>query len=153
MVERAIIIARLFREDWKVQTESSDRHAGDLIHCISGIIFLGTPFRGSEAQKYADIIGNILSGLGLGNSKVYEMVSPHSQALKDQLNDFVRIINHQGIPTFCFFEKQKSDVGRIIKSPLSRSVRKLILPNAHISCSLRRMSRRLTERLFSRYSL
>lgn len=122
VVERAIITARLFREEWNVKTGSSDHHDGDLVDCISGIVFLGTPFRGSEAQKYADIIGNILSGVGLGNSKVYEMVSPHSQALKDQLNDFVRIINRQHIPSFCFFEKQKSDVGRIIKSPLVRLV-------------------------------
>ena len=75
------------------------------------------------------------------------MVSPHSQALKDQLNDFVRIINRQHIPSFCFFEKQKSDVGRIIKSPLVRLVRELLFSNALISQSLSTMSKRLTKPL------
>ena len=103
-----------------VQASSDDRRG--ITDCITGIIFLGTPFRGSDAQSYAKTIGNILSVLGQGNSKIYEVIAPQFQTLKDQLNDFVRIVNRQAIPIFCFFEQHKSNLSKILKNPIRHYV-------------------------------
>lgn len=122
MIQRAIITARTHREDWAIGEQASDGNRKEITDCITGIVFLGTPFRGSGAQSYAKTIGNILSVLGQGNSKIYDVIAPHSQVLKDQLNDFVRIVNRQAIPTFCFFELHKSNLSKIIKVPIEHHV-------------------------------
>ena len=118
MVQRAIITATTHREDWAIGVQASNDHRKEITDCITGIVFLGTPFRGSAAQSYAKTIGNILSLLGQGNSKIYDAIALQSQALKDQLNDFVRIVNRQAIPIFCFFEQHRSNLSRIVKSPI-----------------------------------
>ena len=133
MVQRAIITARTHREDWAVSVQSSNDDRKDFTDCITGIIFLGTPFRGSAAQSYAKTIGNILSVVGQGNSKIYEVISLQSQALKDQLNDFVRIVNRQAIPIFCFFEQHKANLSRILKSPMKHNVSMKPLLSTNVS--------------------
>ena len=95
----------------------------DIVDCIAGILFLGTPFRGSKAQTYAKIIGSIFSYMERGNAKIYDLTEPKSQEQRDQLNNFVRIVNRQAIPICCFYEKHKSDLARIIKaSPFKKEM-------------------------------
>ena len=131
MVQRAIIIARTHREDWTVRASDSNDNHKDITDCITGIIFLGTPFRGSDSQSYARTIGTILSVLGKANAKIYDVIAPNSQALKDQLNDFVRIVNRQSMPIFCFFEQHKANLSRILGTSLAHyvSIRPLLLIN------------------------
>ena len=138
MVQRAIIIARTHREDLTVRAQASNDDRKEITDCITdcitGIIFLGTPFRGSAAQSYAKTIGNILSVLGQGNSSIYDVIALQSQALKDQLNDFVRIVNRQAIPVFCFFEQHKANLSRILRNPIKHyvSMRTLLLTNVFL---------------------
>ena len=113
----------MHREDWTIRAQASNDDRNEITDCVTGIIFLGTPFRGSDAQSYAKTIGKILSLVGQGNSKIYEVIAPQSQALKDQLHDFVRIVIRQAIPICCFFELHKSNLSRIVKSPLGYRVR------------------------------
>ncbi|KAL9138621.1 MAG: hypothetical protein Q9175_000130 [Cornicularia normoerica] len=75
VIQRAIITARTHREDWAIGEQASDGNRKEITDCITGIVFLGTPFRGQ------------------GNSKIYDVIAPHSQVLKDQLNDFELIVN------------------------------------------------------------
>ena len=120
IIQRAIITARMHREDWIVTSRSSNQEAKDIVDCIAGIIFLGTPFRGSKAQSYAKLIGNIMSHFNRGNSKIYELTDAKSQEQKDQLNNFVRVINRQAIPICCFYEQHKSELSRVLmKAPTS----------------------------------
>ena len=107
---------------------SNDNHK-EITDCITGIIFLGTPFRGSDSQSYAKTIGNILSVLGQANAKIYDVIAPNSQALKDQLHDFVRIVNRQAIPIYCYFEQHKANLSKILGNPIAHyvSTRPLLL--------------------------
>ena len=118
IIQRAIISARLHSQDWTVVPRSSTQDARDMVHCIAGIVFLGTPFRGSKAQTYAKIIGTIMSHLNdRGNSKIYDLTDAKSQEQKDQLHNFVHIAFHQAIPICCFYEQHKSDLTRILRAP------------------------------------
>ena len=119
VLEKAIITARTHREDWIVATQATQDQVKDIVDCIAGIIFLGTPFRASESQSYARTIGNILSLAGRGSSAIYETTP---QALREQRRDFVRIVNRQHIPLCCFYEQHKSDIGRVLRSPIKLPV-------------------------------
>lgn len=122
-IQRAIIEAKIHSDDWLVVPRSAEREPRDIVDCVAGIVFLGTPFRGSQAQTYAKMIGTIWSYMERGNSKIYDLTEPNSQEQRDQLNNFVRIVNRQAIPICCFYEQHKSDLGRIIKaSPFKKEM-------------------------------
>lgn len=91
---------------------------------MMGIVFLGTPFRGSGAHNYAETVGKLLSLVDYGNAEIYNMVSPSSHYLKDQLDDFVYIVKQNFIPIFCFYEQHKSNINRYAKMPLTKHVLK-----------------------------
>ena len=57
-----------------------------------------------------------MSHFDRGNAKIYDLTEPKSQEQRDQLNNFVRIVNRQAIPIFCFYETHKSDLVRIIRA-------------------------------------
>ena len=119
VLEKAIITARTHREDWIFATQATQDQGKDIVDCVAGIVFLGTPFRASEAQSYAKTIGNILALAGRGSSAIYETTP---QALREQRRDFVRIVNRQHIPLCCFYEQHKSDILRVLRSPFKFSV-------------------------------
>lgn len=116
VIQRAIIEAKIHSEDWTVLPQSPDQESRDIVDCVAGIVFLGTPFRGSHAQTYAKMIGTIMSYMDRANTKIYDLTEPKSQEQRDQLNNFVRIVNRQAIPICCFYEKHKSNLARIIKA-------------------------------------
>ena len=101
----------------------------DMIDCVAGLIFLGTPFTAPRAQSYAKVLGNILGHFDRGSSKIYE-TSPRE--LRQQRRDFVRIVNRQHIPLYCFFEQHKSNIGRIIDPRIDHNVSPA---EPEISCS------------------
>ena len=69
----------------------------------------------------AKMIGTIMSHFDRGNAKIYDLTEPKSQEQRDQLNNFVRIVNRQAIPIFCFYETHKSDLVRILRpSPFKK---------------------------------
>ena len=119
VLEKAIITARTHREDWTVATQGTQDQGKDIVDCVAGIIFLGTPFRASEAQSYAKMIGNILSLVERGSSAIYETTP---QALREQRRDFVRIVNRQHIPLCCFFEQHRANIARVLGSPIKHNV-------------------------------
>lgn len=120
MLLKAIIAARLDQARWSVPSINADDHNKSVLDCVAGILFLGTPFTASKAQTYAKLIGNILAFFGKGNSQIYDM-SAHE--LGELRHRFVRIVNEQSIPVFFFFEQEKSNIGRLIDSPIPHNVR------------------------------
>ena len=68
----------------------------------------------TDLYTSAKMIGTIMSHFDRGNSKIYDLTDAKSQEQRDQLNNFVRIINRQAIPIFCFYETHKSDLIKII---------------------------------------
>ena len=93
-----------------------DEDYPNLLRSVAGILFLGTPHRGSSTQSKASIIARVASTFGLGEqSSLLTSVEKDSEILNDLVHDFTRVVNKAAIPLFCFFEQQKSDVTKIFK--------------------------------------
>jgi hypothetical protein len=106
---QAVVISKLHIEDFP-----------GIIQSLAGILFLGTPHKGSKWQSSASIIASIASTLGFGEeSLLLKVVQQDSEMLRDLIQDFTRTINRSSVPLFCFFEQQKSDITRLIKSKTS----------------------------------
>ena len=103
--EQALVSAKLHEEDYPC-----------VIRCVAGIIFLGTPHRGSNSQSKASVIASIASAVSCGeHSSLLKAVEKDSEMLADLLHDFTRTVITISIPLFCFFEQHKSDVAKILK--------------------------------------
>ena len=86
------------------------------MEATAGLIFLGTPHRGSNSQSKAALLASIAATLHCGEeSSLLKAVEKDSEMLKDLLYDFTRTVNTASIPLFCFFEQHKSDVAKIVK--------------------------------------
>ncbi|KAI9763363.1 MAG: hypothetical protein M1840_000555 [Geoglossum simile] len=109
VIEKALLNARLHEEDYP-----------DIIRSVAGIIFLGTPHRGSSSQSAASLIATIASSLHCGErSSLLKAVEKDSEMLTDLVYDFTRMVNIASIPLFCFFEQHKSDIAKVVKPKVS----------------------------------
>lgn len=94
-----------------------------IIRSVAGVVFLGTPHRGSGSQSKASLIASIASAVSLGeHSSLLKIVDKDSEMLADLLHDFSRTVNTMSIPLFCFFEQHKSDVAKVLKFKGSKMV-------------------------------
>jgi hypothetical protein len=102
---QAIILAKLHDEDFP-----------DILRYAAGVVFLGTPHKGSRTQSKEAIIANIASMFGQAESKnLLGAVEKDSDMLNDLVHDFTRVVNKAAIPLFCFFEQRKSNLARLFK--------------------------------------
>ncbi|KAG8531939.1 uncharacterized protein KY384_003575 [Bacidia gigantensis] len=105
VIEKALISAKLHDTDFPGVVQST-----------AGVIFLGTPHRGSKSQSKAAVIAAIASAMGCGeDTSLLKAVEKDSEMLHDLLYDFTRTVNTASIPLFCFFEQHKSDISKIVK--------------------------------------
>ncbi|KAJ6256416.1 hypothetical protein Dda_8917 [Drechslerella dactyloides] len=79
-----------------------------------GIVFLGTPFRGSEgvdAAKFRVIVANLL-GHGLNSQLLLKVIDKEPGNLQELTDEFVRLASDKAepIPITMFYETEKSDV-------------------------------------------
>ncbi|KAI9695891.1 MAG: hypothetical protein M1836_006008 [Candelina mexicana] len=104
-ITNALVSAKLHEEDYP-----------SIIRSIAGVVFLGTPHRGSNSQSKASVIASIASAVSLGeHCNLLKVVDKDSEMLADLLHDFTRTVNTLSIPLFCFFEQHKSDVAKVLK--------------------------------------
>ena len=116
---QALVSAKLHEEDYP-----------NIIRLVAGIIFLGTPHRGSNSQSKASVIASIASAVSYGeHSSLLRVVEKDSEMLADLLHDFTRTVTTISIPLFCFFEQYKSDVGKVLKFRGS----KILIPTIKVS--------------------
>jgi hypothetical protein len=102
---QALLSAKIHEDDYP-----------DVAWSIAGIIFLGTPHRGSNYQSKASIIATIASIVGVGErSQVLKSIEKDSDTLTDMIHDFTRLANSSSIPLFCFFEQHKSDAAKLFR--------------------------------------
>ncbi|KAL8937621.1 MAG: hypothetical protein Q9216_004336 [Gyalolechia sp. 2 TL-2023] len=102
---KALVSAKLHEEDYP-----------SVIKTVAGIVFLGTPHRGSNSQSKASVIASIASSVALGeHSSLLKVLDKDSEILTDLLHDFTRTVGAIGIPLFCFFEQHKSDVSKVLR--------------------------------------
>lgn len=118
---------------------------------ITGLIFLGSPFRGSEMQRYAYFVARIMSPAG-SHTGIIDDLGYDSPAMTDKLYSFCRLREKMHIPVSCFFELYATNYGKKISVPLFAEG--MVRAEAGVSVSLSYLTR-LTDcagnfRLYSR---
>jgi hypothetical protein len=77
-----------------------------------GIVFLGTPHRGTKAARWGELIAMSGNWLGLGSEKsILQDLQLYSDPLKDLIYRFTLWLFRYSVPTVCFFEQNKTDYG------------------------------------------
>lgn len=112
-----------------------------------GVLFLGTPHRGSVAQKWDQVIATTAGALGFhAVDSIMNSLSIDSEALIDLVDDSVSLAKQHAIEIFCFFEQHKTDyakgrvwgsgtLSKMVSSPPACSYRtSLIIIVCRIGC-------------------
>jgi hypothetical protein len=84
----------------------------NLLSCITGCLFFGTPFKGSDATGKAIILADLLQPINQAAvSRVLTFLVPGNEALDELRRDFARICNklEPRIGNVCFYEQNKTD--------------------------------------------
>ncbi|SPO02000.1 uncharacterized protein DNG_04673 [Cephalotrichum gorgonifer] len=103
-----------------------------------GLVFLGTPFRGTHASLAQGEILRRAQEL-FTESPVYgenlEVLRPGGESLTDLLDTYLRIARQSAMPRVaCFYEQMASDVGRILGEGVTNPIPPVILVNESSGC-------------------
>ncbi|PQK16764.1 hypothetical protein BB8028_0006g10830 [Beauveria bassiana] len=82
-----------------------------LVKAIAGLVFLGTPFRGSKWQPLAEALAFLMGPAGLHRGITRELAFDEL-ALGDRLHRFCGLRNKLSIDVICFCELLEIDCGR-----------------------------------------
>ena len=78
-----------------------------------GIVFLGTPHRGTKASKWGEWLAYTGDKLGLGtNDAILKDLREDSETLNDLLYEFTLWLSRMSVLTVCFFELHKTNYGQ-----------------------------------------
>lgn len=78
-----------------------------------GVVFLGTPHRGTKASKWGEWIASTGKWFGLGmEDAILKDLREDSEVLSDLLYNFTLWLFRMSVPTVCFFEMHKTDYGQ-----------------------------------------
>jgi len=83
----------------------------DLPRVTVGLVFLGTPFRGTKWQPFAESLTSLMRPAG-SYSGVFRDLGFDQPVLRDRLHDFCRLRNTLSTPVACFSELYETDYGR-----------------------------------------
>jgi hypothetical protein len=103
----------------------------NLLSCIAGCLFFGTPFQGSSATGKAVMLAELLEHVNQASlSRVLSFLVPGNEALDEMRKDYARVCNRLDPPigNVCFYEERKTDYTKgFLKWA---GVGKVCLPNA-----------------------
>ena len=86
--------------------------AKDIPKYTAGIVFLGTPHRGSASSNWGSLIVQSGKVLGLdGEDRILNDLKKDSEPLKQVVRDFTRWLFDNAVPTVCFYEQHLTDYG------------------------------------------
>ncbi|KAF6807470.1 pfs domain-containing protein [Colletotrichum plurivorum] len=82
-----------------------------LLEATAGVVFLGTPLRGTKWQPFVDSLARLMGPAGShrGITQDLEFDGPE---LRDRLHRFCRLRNMLSMPVSCFFELYETDYGQ-----------------------------------------
>jgi hypothetical protein len=92
-----------------------------LFTSTTGLIFFGTPFRGTEGMKQSEMLQAALSKYRPDQvqEESLRIIVPGDEFLQDMVDKFLETRIAESFPalTACFFETKSSNVGAIFKDP------------------------------------
>ena len=78
-----------------------------------GIVFLGTPHRGTKAANWGSIIATSAKALGFGTEdSILKDLQEGSEGSRDLLYEFTLWANRASTTLICFFEQHHTDYGK-----------------------------------------
>jgi tetratricopeptide (TPR) repeat protein len=103
-----------------------------ILKVTTGIVFLGTPFRGSPSIQQARVIADGAKVLGYKSSKsLLDDLLPSSEKLTDLLVKFTKMTMDSHLRVVCFYEQLPTSILRIRHlGPISRATERIIVPKA-----------------------
>jgi hypothetical protein len=82
-----------------------------------GVVFLGTPHRGSASTKWGEIIAFGAEQFGLGSDdRILKELREDSETLADLLYKFSLWLFRMSVSTECFYELHETDYGARFKA-------------------------------------
>ncbi|KAH7161129.1 hypothetical protein EDB81DRAFT_943854 [Dactylonectria macrodidyma] len=90
---------------------NSENEFRNITTSVAGVVFLGSPLRGTKLHFLPQLLTTIMSPAG-SHGGVIEELAYDNPGLRDKLHDFCRMLNTLSIPASCFFELYESDYGR-----------------------------------------
>ncbi|OBT96330.1 hypothetical protein VE01_05778 [Pseudogymnoascus verrucosus] len=97
LIEQAIISARLHPEY---------KH---IVGSTVGVIFLGTPHRGSKAAKWGALIASVAGTFVSTEERILDDLQEQSGTLTDRLYEFSSWLFSESVPVVCYYEKLRTD--------------------------------------------
>jgi hypothetical protein len=82
-----------------------------LLEATAGLVFLGTPFRGTKWQPFIDSLARLMRFAG-SHRGIIDELNFDSPVLLDKMHGFCRIRNRMSTPVACFSELHETDYGR-----------------------------------------
>lgn len=76
-----------------------------------GIVFLGTPHRGTQAGKWGEYVARTTKALGSDDSILRDL-REDSEGLRDLLYEFTLWTNRAQLKLVCFFEQHITNYGK-----------------------------------------
>jgi hypothetical protein len=95
-----------------LSANSGGRIEKNIAENIAGVIFLGTPHRGSASSNWGRLIVHSGKFLKLdGEDRIVNDLKKDSEILKQVVRDFTKWLFDHSVPTVCFYEQYTTDYG------------------------------------------
>lgn len=101
----------LISDLWAILYANANSKYESLVKAIAGLVFLGTPFRGSKWQPLAEALAFLMRPVGSHRGITGELAF-NEPALDDILHRFCGVCNRLSIDVACFCELRQTDYGR-----------------------------------------
>lgn len=88
-----------------------------------GLVFLGTPLRGTHSKLHIEFLHEAEEAVGLVMHENHRASNPESDWLRDLFDDFVSTLQRGArFHIACFYEQQPTDLGLLLKGRVSHLV-------------------------------
>ncbi|CCF40392.1 pfs domain-containing protein [Colletotrichum higginsianum] len=93
-----------------LHASDEDKYKG-FLEATAGVVFLGTPLRGTKWQPFLDSLAQLMAPAG-SHRGVTKELGFDGPELRDRLHRFCRLRNRLSMPVSCFFELFETDYGQ-----------------------------------------